>query len=138
MWMTNEGVSMKQLLMGLMLLVTAGAASAEWTYGVRSEISIQYVDRATIRRNGNFVKMWDLMDYKTVQKGPAGVSFLSAKQQTEYDCKEEKERMLAFLWFDGQMANGKVVYSNSDTDKWSPISPGSVAETLWKIACGKK
>lgn len=131
---------MKQLLLGLMLLVTATAASAEWTRTVSggNDELIEYVDRATIRRNGNLVKMWDLMDYKTVQKGPAGVSFLSAKQQTEYDCKEEKERMLAFLWFDGQMANGKVVYSNSDTDKWSPISPGSVAETLWKIACGKK
>ena len=129
---------MNRLLLGLMLLVTAGAASAEWTrVGVTGDF-ILYVDKATIRRNGNLVKMWDLLDYKTVQKS-AGDAYLTQKSQREYDCKEEKERILAFSWFDGQMGNGKVVYSSSETSmKWSPIEPESAAETQWKIACGKK
>ena len=128
---------MKRLLMGLMLLVTAGAASAEWTDVGDNERLIQYVDRATIRRNGNFVKMWDLLDYKTV-KTSAGVSYLSGKTQQEFDCQEERGRILAFTWFDGLMGSGNVVYSNSDTQQWDPIQPGSSGETLWKIACGKK
>ena len=129
---------MKRLLMGLMLAMTAGAASAEWTAAGDSDEFIQYVDRATIRRNGNLVKMWDLKDYKTVQKSAAGKSYLSDKGQEEYDCKEEKRRILAFAWFEGQMGNGKVVYSDSDPGKWTPIGPGSIGETLWKIACGKQ
>ena len=134
---------MKRLLLGLMLIVTATAASAEWTFvsdtGGDTDDYIQYVDRATIRKRGNLVKMWGLRDFKTVQKSAAGDSYLSSNAQEEYDCKEEKSRILAFTWFAGKMGNGKVVYSNSDTgDKWSPISPGSVGETLWKIACGKK
>ena len=133
---------MKQLLLGLMLLVTAGAASAEWTFvgdtGDGGDDFIHYVDRATIRRNGNLVKMWDLKNYKTVQKS-ADDSYLSTKEQWEYDCKEEKKRLLAFTWFDGQMGSGKVVYSDSETSmKWSPIQPESSGEALWKIACGKK
>ena len=129
---------MKRLLMGLMLAITAGAASAEWTQSGEGESFIHYVDIATIRRNGNLVKMWDLMDYKTVRT-VSGISYLSDKSQIEYDCKEEKERMLAFTYFSGQMGNGKVVYSNGAVkDEWEPIEPGSVAETLWKIACGKK
>ena len=129
---------MKQLLMGLLLLVTAGTASAEWTAVGDSDEFIQYVDRATIRRNGNLVKMWDLADYKTVQT-VAGDSYLSAKSQWEYDCKEEKMRQLASTWFDGQMGNGKVVVSNGDVrGEWRPIAPGSSGEALWKIACGKK
>ena len=127
---------MKRLLMGLMLLVTAGGASAEWTRVGGNDDYIQYVDRATIRRNGNLVKMWDLKDYKTVQTF-AGDSYLSDKTQSEYDCKEEKLRMLALLFFSGQMGNGKVVYANSDGGKWSPIGPDSVAEAMWNIACGK-
>ena len=126
---------MKRLLMGLMLLVTAGAASAEWTIAGGNDEFVQYVDRATIRRNGNLVKMWDLMDNKTVQTD-AGDSHLSSKAQQEYDCKEEKSRTLAFTWFGGQMGSGKVVFSNSDPGKWRPIEPGSIGETLWKIACG--
>ena len=59
---------MKSLLMGLMLLLVSGAASAEWTNVSRTDGSIQYVDIATIRRSGNFVKMWDLKDLQK-QKG---------------------------------------------------------------------
>ncbi len=70
---------MKRLLLGLMLLVTAGAACAEWTVAGGNDQFVQYVDRATIRRNGNLVKMWDLSDLKTVQTGPGGESFLSHK-----------------------------------------------------------
>lgn len=127
---------MKRLLLGLMLLLAATAASAEWTDVGDSDEFIQYVDRATIRRNGNFVKMWDLKDYKSTQTA-AGESFLSTKSQQEYDCKEEKRRLLAFAWFSGQMGNGKVVFSNNDPAKWAPVQPGSIGETLWKIACGK-
>ena len=135
---TLDGNSMKRLMLGLMLLVTAGAASAEWTRVDDNNQYIQYVDRATIRRNGNLVKMWDLKDYKTKQT-VAGYSYLSTKGQQEYDCKEEKKRLLAFTWFDGQMGSGKVVYSNGNVkDELEPIEPESVGETLWKIACGKK
>ena len=129
---------MKRLLMGLMLVMTAGAASAEWTLVGDNYLFFQYVDRATIRRNGNFVKMWDLSDYKTVQKAAGGESYLSGKTQWEFDCKDEKVRSLAFTWFGGQMGSGKVVYADGDVrGKWQPIEPGSVGETQWKIACGK-
>ena len=128
---------MKRLLMGLMLLMTATAASAEWTRAGETDEFIQYVDTATIRRNGNFVKMWSLADYKTV-KTVAGQSNLSNKKQSEYDCKEEKERKIAHTWFTGQMGSGTVNYTDNRTEEWSPISPESVGETLWKIACGKK
>ena len=70
---------MKRLLLGLMLLMTACAASAEWTRVDGNDHYSQYVDRATIRRNGNFVKMWNLRGFKTVQKGAAGESYLSSK-----------------------------------------------------------
>ena len=128
---------MKRLLLGLMLLMTAGAACAEWSPVGGNDQFVQYVDRATIRRNGNLVKSWGLKDYKSVQTD-YGFSYLSSQSQLEFDCKEERGRVLAFIWFDGKMGNGKVVFSNSDGGEWEPIPPGSVGETLWKIACGKK
>ena len=132
---------MKRLLLGLMLLATAGAAGAGWTdvgsTGDGTDDFIHYVDRATIRKSGNLVKMWNLKNYKTVRT-LAGYSLLSMMTQEEYDCMEEKRRLLAFTWFDGQMGNGKVVVTDSDTGKWSPIRPGSIAETMFEVACGKK
>jgi hypothetical protein len=130
---------MKRLLLGLMLLMTAGAASAEWTRIGENDRFVQYVDRATIRRNGDFVKMWDLSDYKALQKSAAGESYLSEKIQNEYDCKEEKRRLLAYAFYDKTMGDGKVVTSNSNVkSEWEPNYPGSIGETLWKIACGKQ
>ena len=125
---------MTRPLLGLILLLATAAANAEWAMSNNDEKLTQYVDRATLRRSGNMVKMWDLVDHKTIQRSSA-FYFLSSKWQYEYDCKEERRRALAFIWFDGKMGNGKVVYSNRDSGKWGPISPGSVGETLWKIAC---
>ena len=128
---------MNRLLLGLMLLLTATAVRAEWSPASDNDQFIQYVDTATIRRNGNLVKMWDLVDFKTVQT-VSGVFYFSDKSQREYDCKEERSRTLAFAWFDGKMGYGKVVYSDNDISmKWAPIQPESTGEALWKIACGK-
>ena len=128
---------MMKLLMGLMLLVVSGAAIADWTAVGENDELIQYVDRETIRRNGNFVKMWSLADYKKA-KVFGGKSDLSSRGQQEYDCKDEKRRFLAFTTFSGQMGSGAVTYNDSDTEKWVPVAPGSVGVTLWKIACGKE
>ena len=128
---------MKRLLLGLMLLMTATAASAEWTPIGSGDSFIQYADKATIRPNGNFVKMWLLYDFKTVRTS-VGHSYLSEKAQMENDCKEERLRVLALSWFSGQMGSGNVVYSDSDAGKWTPVAPGSIGEIQWNIACGKK
>jgi len=96
-----------------------------------------YVDPDSIRRKGNLVKMWQLYDYKTVQT-VAGDSLLSIKRYNEFDCTEERTRMLAYTWFSGNMASGKVVYSTPDEQQWEPVVPRTINRTLWKVACNKK
>ena len=124
---------MKRLLLGLMLLVTAGAASAAWTLvGPNDDITL-YVDRATIRRTGNFVKMWILFDYIKVD-----VTHQSSRSQNEFDCKGEKMRALAITSFSGQMLSGTVNHTENTTGEWTAVAPQSMGETMWKIACGKK
>ena len=129
---------MMTMLLGLMLLLTTTSAMAEWTRVDDIDQLILYVDRATIRRSGSFVKMWDLGDFKkmlTVQS----YSYFSHKSQQEYDCKEEKKRLLAFTMFDGKMGSENVVSSNGNAKgEWDPIEPKSIGETLWKIACRKR
>ena len=128
---------MKRLLLGLMLLVTAGGASAEWTRASENDEFILYTDRATIRRNGNLVKMWALADYPSTQTNH-GYLFLSVKEQKEYDCREEKLRKVAAASYSGSMGTGKVVLSTNVASSWEPIYPDSMGEAMWKIACGKK
>jgi hypothetical protein len=112
------------LLIALTLLVlSSGPAYAEWVKVSDSDETGKtvYVDPATVRRNSNLVKMWQFYDYKTVQT-VGGNRFLTAKEQWEFDCAEERSR----------------VVTNSQVGKWLPVIPASMGQTVWEVACGKK
>ena len=143
----NAGLFLKQplaCLLGFWVLLTllvlgSGPVYAEWvlTSG-DDEVGLKvYIDPDSIRHKGNLVKMWQLYDYKTVQT-VAGDSLLSIKRYNEFDCTEERTRMLAYTWFSGNMASGEVVYSTPDEQQWEPVVPRTINRTLWKVACGKK
>jgi len=125
--------SMKKVVLILMLFSTN--AGAEWTpVGVSSNLQRYYADSSTIRRQGNLVKMWTLVDHKTAQK-TEGIGFSSGKAQYEYDCDAGLRRLLYFQLHSGSMGQGEVVYTDADPSAWEPTSPDSVAESLWKFAC---
>jgi len=121
-----------------LLVLSSGPVSAGWvlTSGDDEAGLTVYVDPDSIRRKGNLVKMWQLYDYKTVQT-VAGDSLLSIKRFNEYDCTEERTRMLGYTWFAGNMGNGNVVYSTMEQQPWEPVVARSINRSLWKVACGK-
>jgi hypothetical protein len=96
-----------------------------------------YADSATMRREGDLVKMSVLFDFKTIQT-KADVSYLSAKAQMEYDCAEQRFEGLTVLYFSGNMGNGKLLDRSSGKGRWLRVSSGSLDHALWKLACGKK
>lgn len=126
-------------LMIMLLVLSSGPVYAAWmlTSGDDEAGMTVYVDSDTIRRNGNLAKMWQLFDYKTVQR-VAGDSLLSMKRFNEYDCAEARTRTLGYTWFSGHMGSGNVVYSTSEVQQWEQVAPRSINQTLWKEACGKK
>jgi hypothetical protein len=122
----------------LTLLVSSGPAYAEWmSLGESDSGTTVYADSATMRREGDLVKMSVLFDFKTIQT-KADVSYLSAKAQMEYDCAEQRFEGLTVLYFSGNMGNGKLLDRSSGKGRWLRVSPGSLDHALWKLACGKK
>jgi surface-adhesin protein E len=129
---------MKQRLFLITLLVlSSGPAYAAWVRGVTSEDAevTVYIDPDIIRRKADLVKVWTLFDYTTTQTA-VGKSWLSSKMHRQFDCSEERIRVLAFTMFSGNMGKGEPVYGNSDEGKWKPVAPGSIEQTRWKVACG--
>jgi hypothetical protein len=121
-----------------LLVLSSVPAHAEWVRAMNNRTDpTLYVDSDTIRRNGTVVKWWELLDYNTVQT-VAGISFLSMKLIREYDCAIEQIRVLAMADFSGNMAEGKVVFSDFTPSNWVPVQPESMGQTLWKAACGKE
>jgi hypothetical protein len=124
--------------MGVALAVISSNALADWTLVGSTEGGADiYVDRATISKSTHIAKLWLLEDRKEAQTF-SGKTFLSAKLQYEYDCKDNQRRVLQSSLYSGQKAGGSLVQSGSKPGPWRPIAAGRVSETMWKIACGKK
>ena len=121
-----------------LLVLSSAPACAEWVeVGDIGAGMTVYVNPDTIRRKGDLAKMWHLFDFKTAQTHQ-GNSFLSLKAQRQYDCANERTRVLAETGFSDNMGKGNVAYIIRDERKWAPVAPDSIAEGLWKVACDKE
>ena len=128
---------MKKLTL-LLLLMVSTSVTAEWSVvGSNDEMNV-YNDFSSIKKQVNKTKMWSMFDFKTV-KMIENDSFLSQVFHYEYDCENETIKQLDFIWYSGNMKSGDVVYSQRNMNI-EPISvtPESINEHLFKIACDKK
>ena len=129
---------MKKLLV-LLLLMVSTSVLAEWTTVGGGTDLISYIDFGTIKRKDNKVKMWSLIDLKTVHEFSGGERYLSGMMRSEYDCEEETMRMLDVYYYSENMREGEVVVSNTNiTNEATSVRPDSIEETFFKIACDKK
>ena len=115
----------------------AGWVAVEETYqdpGLRTV----YFDPDTIRREGNLVMLWQLMDFKWMQGNRSPSRFLSTKTQMQFDCAEKRLRLLAYSEFLRHMGTGRRNDGYVDTGNWVPVKPDSMNQALWEVACGKE
>ncbi|RPH81027.1 MAG: hypothetical protein EHM80_03690 [Nitrospiraceae bacterium] len=136
--MTDRWNYMTRALLITLLMLNSGPAYAEWmSLGSSESGTTVYADPATMRHEGDLVKMLVLFDFKSKQT-KADISYLSAQAQMEYDCAEQRYEGHAVLYFSGNMGNGPLLDRSSGKGRWLRISPGSLDHDLWKLACGKK
>ena len=129
---------MRKIILMMLLAVVSSSAAAEWVAVGVNESGTIYADSSTIAKAGDKVRMWHLVDFNSVQVKVTGRRYMSEKLQYEYDCKEEKARMLSFLSHTGNMGGGAMVEGDWHPQKWEPVPQGSIIENLRKFACGKR
>jgi len=95
-----------------------------------------YVARSTIRRSGASARMTDLFDFKTARQFERR-TFLSARNEYEYDCARSRRRMLSTTGFSGHMGQGTVVASDAAVGTWEPVGSSGVFHDYWKVACAR-
>ncbi len=129
---------MTRLLLITLLVLSHGTVYAEWMRVIEiDEGMTAYVDPDTIRRKGELVQMWVLFDHKTVQT-VAGKSYLSSRVQEQYDCTDERTRILSITWFTSNMGTGDISFHQDDKGMWQPVPPGSGFHALWTFVCSKQ
>jgi curved DNA-binding protein CbpA len=109
--------------------------SAGWVHVGRYADGSLYADATTKTMVGNVVNMWVLLDF-TVPITVRGAPYSSIKRRDEFDCSYESIRSTFTTHYSRGMGAGDVTYSSQDSSGWSRVKMGSLAHTLWKIACG--
>jgi hypothetical protein len=130
-----------------LLVLGSVPAYAEWVAVEKDYLlpglQTVYVDPDSIRREGNLVTIWQLIDFKLMQ-GNAGLGrlgfgphrFLSTETHKQFDCAEKRLRLLAFTEFSRGMGTGIPADGYVDKDNWLPVEPESINQALWEVACG--
>ena len=123
---------MRKTILMLMLAAMSTGAMAEWVKHIEIGQAVMYHDPATIRKDGNLRKVWEVQDLKQRTDGA-----MSRRALVEYDCKEERYRILSISSHSDRMAGGYIIVSSDTTNDWEHVPPSSPAEALLKVVCRK-
>lgn len=130
----NIRAAISWFALGWLTVVFCGVASAEWVRVGGTHKYDGYVDMATIGRMERTATLWtlrDLMVVRQVARGP----YRSMKTKKQYDCRNNRSRLLFSKYYAGRMGKGRLVYQGAGTKQWAKVVPGSDSEAEWKVAC---
>ncbi len=128
----------KPLLFALLVLASGSALAqwAQWFVVDSTDNFVIYADGATIRKQGDMARLWDMADAKG-SKSPGLINqSLSYKIERAYDCNGQQMQTLYVSWHSGHMGEGEIVGSTSVPGMWQPVMMGTIGEKLWQVACG--
>lgn len=114
-----------------LLALIAAPAWADWVKLGEVDNLTHYIDFTTIRKNGPLRRVWTLDDLD----GGTLNGKMSNLLLREYDCKEERHRILSLAAFSEPMAKGKRLFLDEEPSKWSYIPPNSYSASIIKIVC---
>ncbi len=110
--------------------------AADWVvFHAAPEASI-YTDPSTIHKEGDNAKMWVLIDYAQPQADKTGKQVLSDKLYYQYSCKDKTLSIIGTSAYAGHMGSGELINENPDAPQVTPVEAGTIAEDMWKHACG--
>lgn len=115
----------------LLLIVTTSPAWADWAAVLKNNSDTHYIDHTNIRRNGQFVKVWALKNSKE-KKDRLESSIVTLE---EYDCSEERVRLLFIRSFSGQMGIGIPLAEKNVHSEWKYFQPRSPIAFIHALVC---
>ena len=125
-----EGVDMKKLLLGFLLTFSCNAM-AEWVeYSTRANGDVFYFDNARVQKNGNLVKVWSRIRYKT-----SVMAASSYESLIRIDCAEYSQTTLQSTFYIDKNWTTPAMATDSKEKPKISINAGSATERLANILC---
>jgi len=121
-----------------LLVLASESAYGDWSlFATDGKGNTVYIDRDTALRKGSIVKIWVLLDGRTVHETVEGKPFLSSRTLHQYDCQKERFRFLSYALFSENMGSGQVVESSHSMLEWERVPPKGSARRLLNFVCKK-
>jgi hypothetical protein len=119
----------------LAFVMVASPAWAGWEHVAEQENGARFlIDYQTIRKDGNKVKFWQLVNFPTPQTF-GEFKYLSTRSRQEYDCKQEQRRFLTATLFESWNAKGEKLLTIEEAEKWQEIPPETVGRAILQKVC---
>ena len=125
---------MKPTTLFLALVLATGSAWAEWVKLGTAPGATYYIDIQTVQIKGQLRSVWELTNFDQRFKDGA----TSHKHLVEYDCENQKVRLLEFNSFTEQFGAGDLVNSSQPTaSSWLATPANSPRGAKIKLVCAK-
>ncbi|MBM3347246.1 MAG: hypothetical protein FJY55_12220 [Betaproteobacteria bacterium] len=121
------------LVLLVLLALAAVPASAELVPVGETLTAFNYIDADTVDKKGDLRNVWVLIEYK--EKTPSGA--ISVRSLQAFDCAAAKYTMQSSYDYSEARASGRLLRAKGRTDRWTSISPASVAENIGQLVCTK-
>jgi hypothetical protein len=89
-----------------------------------------------LKRSGHLVTAWIRQEYPEPQRSGGDV-YLSNVEKIQYDCANERGRVLLVIYYAENNIAGSQQSESTDIKQasWEPIVPGTESEHMYKWAC---
>lgn len=125
-----------RFLIFLAVLLSFNAHGQSWEQVVESESGTIYsYDTSSIKRDGDIVTFWELVDYKVPLKS-RNLLVVSSKTRVIQDCKNNRFKVAELMDYDSPRGMGKIVNVQlSGQTNWYQGESGSVNDALRERVC---
>jgi hypothetical protein len=91
-----------------------------------------------LKRSGHLVTAWLRQEYPEPQRSAAGDAYSSDVEKVQYDCTNERARVLLAVYYAANNLAGSQQSEEPDQKQvpWVAIVPGTQSELIFHWACG--
>lgn len=121
---------MKNLFICCLLFFTI-PSFASWYAVQETDDSIIHIDPDTLKKDGVYRKMWHYEERKVIGE----FKDKSVRSLKEYDCKNDKIRILSFSMFPESNLKGRTIMSVDTPSIWIDLAPNTPSFNIAKLIC---
>jgi hypothetical protein len=130
---TPRATRWRPLVAALAAALLPGLVWANWAKVGESELATLYMDRSSIQREENVVRVWEIQDLKVAD----GDGVRSRRYLNEYDCKYQMYRISNLTSYAGPMLTGQKLFDLEAKGLWRKVGGLSPFTLSFVIHCGR-